>query len=149
MLKSFLPSLRLIITRSTTMCPYISHTAADTLKICIHFTAEWERQRQTDRREWESVSLPQSASLWFCSFGFAAGVCPMACHPLHYSKCIYTTAVRPGGSLRWLKHLPDWQWWNIKNILKKDYLVGWWSETHADICSRHSRTATTNWSRSM
>lgn len=45
------------------------------------------------RKKWsKTVTLPESAWLWFCSFGCVAGTYPGACHPLHFSKCIYMTS---------------------------------------------------------
>lgn len=75
-----------------------------------------------EKERWdESVSLPQSVSLWFCSFGSAAGVHPAACLPPIFQSAFIR--LRSGRPLQWPKRFQDWQWWDIKNQTKKTLLA--------------------------
>lgn len=123
-LKTFLSCLRPI-------CPYISHTAAGTLKFCMHFMGR-EREREREMG-WVSVIAPVSVALilqlWICSWRASSGMPSPPFFKVHLNDC---GQARPGSSLQWLKHLPDWQWWNIKKQ-KSIIGLGWWSKTHTDI----------------
>ena len=80
-------SINLIYKLSDIICLYLMHNATETFKFRMHST---DKSREKERHK--TVSLPESAWLWFCSFGCVAGAFPKACQPPHSSKCIYITS---------------------------------------------------------